>query len=549
MTNEFIISLVKESIDRTQIESVLKKEPDFLPQIKNYIQKTIIPYTTTDYSEHIHSLEDENQFSEMRDSFRKEAQQLFCNLQNILVRFRQVKPSSFFNVENPDSTTFLNSGSNIQDPFEKKPTLSTILSVLVKLYSHITEIFSGEIDMIDRRITYIESLKKDANPIQISVYEKFIEKLKQEQESKNQEFKNFIQESNPLRDYFYDILQSFNPNFLYFLPVCILDIFIPFTVVPMDYKFISFYSRFDPWIPSEFRSKFLPKIIANKEFSLKVKDLKVDLFITDTITIYQKYLKDPTLLQDLFFVLSVLSRYLSKFSYIVMNMETRQLICFVSVCVTLISKLKEIKKELPDENTFFLLFEDALNCIKEIVLTKPDILDSYLAYQLSNCLLDVTKTEETRQKFDSQLQTLFNSVLSNNKLSLIYMANTLSEEISLDYVKSYISSTQLEKLQQWAEIYKTEADEDLTDPLTSCLVVKPCFIPIDVDGNMIQVCDLYMLCTYLWSKPENPFTRQTLSIDDVMQFNQKEPIKLKYETTMEKLKKLILEKKHQLKAN
>jgi len=546
MTNEFIISLVKESIDRTQIESNLKKDPDFLAQIKNYIQKTIIPYTTTDYTEHIHSLEDEDQFSEMQESFRKEAQQLFCNLQNILVRFRQVKPSSFFNVENPDSTTFLNSGSNIQDPFEKKPTLSTILSLLLKLYSHITEIFSGEIDSIDRRITYIESLKKDANPIQISVYEKFIEKLKQKLESKKQEFKNFIDQSSPLRDYFYDILQS--PHFLYFLPVNILDVFLPFTVVPIDFKFISFYSRFDPWIPSEFRSKFLPKIIANKEFSLKVKDLKIDLFITDTITIYQKYLKDPTLLQDLFFVLSVLSRYLSKFSYAVMNMDNKQLICFVSICVTLVSKLKEIKKDLPDETTFFLLLEDAINCIKEITLIKPVILDSYIVYQLSNCLLDLSKTEEIRQKLDPKLETLFNSVISYNKLSLIYMANTLSEENSIDHIIPYLSSPQLKKLQQWTEIYKTEVDEDLTDPLTSCMVVKPCFIPIDAEGNMVQVCDLFMLCTYLWSKPENPFTRQSLSIDDVLQFNLKDEIKIKHEITMEKLKKLILEKKQQLKS-
>jgi hypothetical protein len=128
------------------------------------------------------------------------------------------------------------------------------------------------------------------------------------------------------------------------------------------------------------------------------------------------------------------------------------------------------------------------------------------------------------------------------------MANTLSEEleIGMERISNYVSETELLKIKQWSTIYQqlSDVEEDLVDPLTSCVVVKPCFIPIDTNAQLIQVCDLYMLCTYLWTKPENPFTRQPLSIENVLEFNQKEDIQEKYKQTMSRLKKLILEKKN-----
>ena len=541
--SDFIIRVVKTSIERSVIENELKTNPHFLSEIHHYIHKTIIPSTVTDYSEHIQSLDDEDQFSEMRQMFQQESQQLFSNLLSILVRYRQVKPSSFINVDTEKkSITFLCSkNSDIPDPFEKKPTLSQLLSILVKLVDHTSTVYTNELDMLDRRIDYIERLKKDAHEIQAKVYEKFLKALEKKVETEKNNFQNFIQTCEPLRDYFYHILQHENQNYLYYLPISILDIFLPFTTMKIDDAFLTFFLRFDEWVPSEFRSRFLPFVITND--SIRNFKPKVDLLIMDTITIYKKSIKQPELLQDLFFVVSLLSRFVKKNYLVVSNIETQTLIRFLSIGITLISKSKEV----PDEATSVSLTGDILVCLLEVIHAKPNVMDSYLVYQLSNSLLEIIKDARITEKYNSKLFQLFTLVLSN-KLSMIYMANTLSEEleIGMERISNYVSETELLKIKQWSTIYQqlSDVEEDLVDPLTSCVVVKPCFIPIDNVGNMTQVCDLYMLCTYLWTKPENPFTRQPLSIENVLEFNQKEDIQEKYKQTMTRLKKLILEKKN-----
>ena len=543
--SDFIQRVVKTKIDRSEIEKEIKTNPNLLSAIHHYIHKTIIPYTVTDYSEHIQTLDDEDQFSEMSQMFQQESQQLFSNLLSILVRYRQVKKNSFINVDtDKDSITFLCSDivqTPIPNPFEKKPTLSQLLSILVKLADHTSTVYTNELDMLDGRIDYIDRLKKDAHEIQAKVYEKFLKALEKKMETEKNNFQNFIQTCEPLRDYFYDILQHENQNYLYYLPISILDIFLPFTKMPIDDAFLSFFLRFDEWIPSEFRSRFLPSVITND--SIRNFKPKVDLLITDTITIYKKSMKDPELLQDLFFVVSLLSRFVKKNYLVVSNMETQTLICFLSIGITLISKSKEI----PEESTLISLTGDILVCLLETIHAKPDVMNSYLVYQLSNCLLEIIKDARITEKYNSKLFQLFTLVLSN-KLSMIYMANTLSEEleIGMERISNYVSESELLKIKQWSTIYQqlSDVEEDLVDPLTSCVVVKPCFIPIDTVGNMIQVCDLYMLCTYLWTKPENPFTRQPLSIENVLEFNQKEDIQEKYKQTMTRLKKLILEKKN-----
>jgi hypothetical protein len=184
-----------------------------------------------------------------------------------------------------------------------------------------------------------------------------------------------------------------------------------------------------------------------------------------------------------------------------------------------------MKKDLPDENTYSLLVGDAILCILEIIQENKSVLDSYLEYQLTNCLIELVKKDELVQKYSSILVQLFDCVLET-KLSVIYMANTLSDTGLDGLLTSFITPCKLQKVKQWSTIYKNiqDPEDSIVDPLTSCVVVKPCFIPIDTQGSMTQVCDLYMLCTYLWSKPENPFTRQPLSIEDVLEFNKKNDI-------------------------
>ena len=74
-------------------------------------------------------------------------------------------------------------------------------------------------------------------------------------------------------------------------------------------------------------------------------------------------------------------------------------------------------------------------------------------------------------------------------------------------------------------------NDEIIDPLTSAIIVFPCVVPLDNDAKMTIVCDINMLNTYLWSKPENPFTRHELSIEELLTFN-------KTDTSISKVKEV-----------
>lgn len=528
----------KNRVALQDIEKSLKSNKELLPDIIIYISKSIIPYTVTDYSEHIQNMEDENMFDEMRHLFIGEGIQLFQNLWTVFQVYTQKNPQKFVNLdtslswyENAEPIVSLPDKS-IESPFAVKPLFSTILSILTKLAEHISSVYSNNLSLLDRRIEYIERLIKEKDAMTALVYQNILEKVKKNRELEIKQYQGFVSMCAPLRDYYYALLGQ--TAYCHYLPASVLDIFLVFQDIQMDDAFLIFFLRFDDFLSSEFRSKYLPKVItllSDKDTNYSTKSIlktfqpKMDLFIMDIITLYKKYLKDPTLLQDIFFIISVCARCFKKNRYQIHSLTTQQHINFVSICVTLISKLDEIKKDLPDENTYTLLVGDAIQCILEIVQENKSVLDSYLEYQLTNCMIEFVKKEELVQKYSSVLVQLFDCVLET-KLSVIYMANTLSDTGLDGLLTSFITPCKLEKVKQWSTIYKNiqDPDDSIVDPLTSCVVVKPCFIPIDTQGTMTQVCDLYMLCTYLWSKPENPFTRQPLSIENVLEFNKKEEI-------------------------
>jgi hypothetical protein len=552
-----IENLYKNSVSLQEIENSLRTNKNLLPEIINYVSKSIIPYTVTDYSEHIQNMDDENQFDEMRHLFIGEGIQIFQNLWTVFQVYIQKNPQKFVNLdisiswyESADPIVPRckdNKLEYIPNPFANKPLFSTMLSILTKLAEHIGSVYSNNLSLLDRRIEYIERLIKEKDAMTALVYQNILEKVKKNREHEIKQYQQFVALCAPLRDYYYALLGQ--TAYCHYLPASVLDIFLVFQDIAMDDAFLIFFLRFDDFLSSEFRSKYLPKVItllSDKEANFSTKSIlktfqpKMDLFIMDIITLYKKYLKDPSLLQDIFFIVSVCARCFKKNRYQIHSLCTQQHINFVSICVTLISKLDEIKKDLPDENTYSLLVGDAIQCILEVIQENKNVLDSYLEYQLTNCIIELVKKEELVQKYSSILVQLFDSVLET-KLSVIYMANTLSDTGLDGLLTSFITPCKLQKVKQWSTIYKNiqDPDDSIVDPLTSCVVVKPCFIPIDTQGTMTQVCDLYMLCTYLWSKPENPFTRQPLSIEDVLEFNQKDDIIEANKNVVKELKKAI----------
>ncbi len=51
------------------------------------------------------------------------------------------------------------------------------------------------------------------------------------------------------------------------------------------------------------------------------------------------------------------------------------------------------------------------------------------------------------------------------------------------------------------------------DELLSACVINPCYLPNDI------LVDRYAIESTLWEKPENPYNREPLTIDDLDRYN------------------------------
>ncbi len=75
--------------------------------------------------------------------------------------------------------------------------------------------------------------------------------------------------------------------------------------------------------------------------------------------------------------------------------------------------------------------------------------------------------------------------------------------------------------------------DKILDPITSSIIVVPCVIP------PLQVCDKNMIMSCLWNKPENPFTKLPLTIQEFKEFNEQVESQIKNKETHNILKEAI----------
>jgi hypothetical protein len=152
----------------------------------------------------------------------------------------------------------------------------------------------------------------------------------------------------------------------------------------------------------------------------------------------------------------------------------------------------------------------------------------------------------TNHKIMIYLNDIFRSYLSS-KLGIYYLASM----IELDQIKKLpVSLEQNEKFVLWFNYYKYINDNmdttDITDPLTSTILVIPYVIPMDNAFIISNICDKNIIESYLWEKKENPFTRSELTIERLKDFNSEEKNILMIKETKTKLNKYISEAKNVL---
>jgi hypothetical protein len=524
-----------------------------IDQIIEYINKHIIPNSKIDYSEHVESDEDVQEFNKVKEMVINEGIEIVKKLSPILMKHRQMKPNEFVNL---DTTTswFLNESTfienkEIKSPFYDYKIISKVLTIIFKLVDFINEDYLNEIKYIEQRNMYLEKLLKEKKE-ELSEFEYIffstsvnakLNSLKIEKEKLMEKFRFFHEVSYTIREYFFALFRIQDSAILTYLPICSLNIFrSSIFFLKEDYQFLEFILKFEEWIPSSYRCIYLLEIIKlfqNKDLDFQIKKSRskfnpdINLLMLDLMSLYSTLGKNPSVISDLTTINYILANSFKRKRFI-LQIPIEKLISFVSIQLTIISKLNSEKENIPEKD-FEQLLSEALTCIQHVITYDVEIINSYLIHQIIAVLLSFYD-----EKYDikSNLDIIFSQILTN-KHTIIYLCSML-EESALKNIKLPLIHENKEKLITWTKIYKKlNSIDELIDPITSCVIVIPCVIPMDMSGTMLQVCDKNMLMSYLWDKAENPFTRSSLTIDELEEFNKKEE-------SLEKLKefKSILKK-------
>ena len=522
-------------IDISQLENMLKID-NSMQVIIHYITQNIFPNSL---------IQDqiELNFDELRESFIDEGIEIIKKLSLILDKYITKYPTQYVNIDLDNQwfkgeEPFIKESSS-QNLFANKKKISEILAIICKLVDFINVNFLSELDLYDKKISY---LSRQPQNIHILIMTNQITSIQTECKKK---FKAFHSTCNIIHTYILSIYETNEHGFLAYMPKITLNIFSSsLYFLQDDIDFLSFIVKFNSWIDSEIRCNYIIKImnlnelIHSGDYPNLIRILArfnpdISLLIEDIIFLYKKYLKDESIIQDIILIIHLINLSIPKNFSLSLDYDT--LIYFVSVQLSVISKIKSIKDRIP-EDKYDIIILQCFNCIKYIVNINNDIFNSYLIYYTINISLDFY--DDGNEDLIVVLNDIF-FILIKNKLSIIYLCS-IKDELYLSNIKIPLSMGNRAKITEWTTIYSKissyEFYDEFIDQLTSCIIVKPCFIPMNEDGTMIQVCDEYMLSSYLWTTPINPFTRMSLTINELKEFNKNEQCLQEKHKFMQKLK-------------
>jgi hypothetical protein len=456
----------------------------------------------------------------------------------------QMKPTEFVNIDTGISwysgeETFLK--NNEENPFYDYKIISRILTIIFKLNDFINELYMKEAKYFDDKISYLNHLlnekKEELTPLEYTIFSykvnELLEKLNKDKDNNNSDFKLFHETTTTIRTYFLSLFSHIKydiSKYLSHLPLCTLNVFrSSLYFLKEDFDFLNFIIRFEDWIPSTYRCNYLVEIMRLQNFNSDVKKClsnfnpDINLLILDLTNLYNRLAKYPSIISDITMVNRFLVYIFEKKKYTI-NLELDHLISFVSIQLTVLSKIKSDKNNISSQDIYEKLVKDCLLCIKYIIETNHEIIKSYLVHQIPTILLSFYEDECKDGSLKECLDAIF-LILMENKHTIIYLSSTLDEE-SIKKIQIPLFGENKIKLDTWVQRYKKmnsfEDYDQLLDPITSSAIVVPCVIPMDASGSMLQVCDKNMMMSCLWTKSENPFTRSSLTIKELEDFNKKE---------------------------
>ena len=246
------------------------------------------------------------------------------------------------------------------------------------------------------------------------------------------------------------------------------------------------------WIPSSYRCIYIIKLSKNPDIYEMIKP-NINLLILDICELYQKLDKDPSLLTDIC-IINQLLNYQFKHKQCLIDLVSEELITFISIELTLISKIQSEKEHI-EKSDYEILLGCFLFCIRIILETNNNIVESYLVHHIPTTLLTLYECEFTNISIKTNLNHIFRLLLGN-KHAIIYLSSLLDEK-TLSKIQIPLFFEDKTKLEKWSNIYKKMNDfariDEVLDPITYIPIIIPCIIPkteLNVENGCYEISSL-----------------------------------------------------------
>jgi len=521
---------VSEFLTSTEIDQFYNI--DFLKNLIQYIHETIIPNLLSDS---LHESLNDTEIYQFQHFYCHDISNIIFKLGRLFERNRTIGKYVMIDCENPwfkgDSMMIKN--DRIDSPFihtENKEIEIEILTICTKLIDFISNIYEHNIIMMNDSITSATLLQFFFDVVNI-------DELRELLSLYVNDYREIWEISKPIRSYymslFYHIQSVYshdskiNEAYYSHIPECVFNVFTPsIWFINDDPDFIEFIQNVyysdksectDIMIPMSYRYKYLLKYLGGTRTSLDEYDNeniinfhRHDLIVDDIIYLYSKFKVETssTIFIDSLTLLKLLD--ISDENNTYQDLDSDKLTQLISIiCVYLMEFYKVIKSKRANISNNIPFCNTLLNIIDKALSFVPDLLNSYLIYYVPNCISLIPANIINLTKLDT-VNGIFNSIISN------------------EYGKQYLSTIDCGELLKHLtlnvlEEIKFNNDDDVDDELMDGIMCQPIIVPFFFPHNN-TICDKYMTESYLWNKPENPYTREPLTIEQLNEYNSKEDI-------------------------
>lgn len=161
--------------------------------------------------------------------------------------------------------------------------------------------------------------------------------------------------------------------------------------------------------------------------------------------------------------------------------------------------------------------------VKRLLRSFPRTIHSHISHYVPYVIVNMCSSSDlmfTNEALSNHVRGILQFCIRNSKESINYISNIADEGVLGRMIDSYqLDEICIVRQQLFTKLVEEDAEMRFVDQLQSTFILKPGFLPL-ANGER-QLCDQYVLQSILCTQPTNPYTREDLSVESFIAFQDK----------------------------